>query len=55
MELTIGFIITIIMYVIFFAFQVLYITVPLLTVKSKRYKERKKNQSGISIPIPAYN
>lgn len=55
MELTIGFIITIIMYVIFFAFQVLYITVPLLTVKSNRYKERKKKQSGISILIPAYN
>lgn len=55
MEITIGLAITLIMYIIFFTFQALYITVPLFSVKKNRYKERSEHESGISILIPAYN
>ncbi len=47
--------ITIILYVIFFAFQTLYIFVPLFIVKEKRRIIKGEPEEGISILIPAYN
>ena len=56
MDLTIGLVITLILYVIFFAFQILYITVPLFIVNGEqRSKMARKPEDGISILIPAYN
>lgn len=51
-----GLVLTIIMYVIFFVFQALYIFVPLLTVKGNRSKNTPTHyEQGLSVLIPAYN
>lgn len=50
-----GLKITIALYTIFFIFQVLYIFVPLFTVKGGRYTERLKKEKGMSILVPAFN
>lgn len=56
MDLTIGLVVTLILYAIFFAFQILYITVPLFIVNGEqRSKMARKPEDGISILIPAYN
>ncbi len=56
MEMHIGLIVTLIMYVIFFTFQALYIFIPLLTVKGKKFSSKKHAfEQGISVLIPAYN
>ncbi len=56
MEMHIGLIITLIMYIIFFTFQSLYIFIPLLTVKGPRFSGKENTfEQGISVLIPAYN
>jgi cellulose synthase/poly-beta-1,6-N-acetylglucosamine synthase-like glycosyltransferase len=50
-----GLTITMFLYIVFFTFQVLYIFVPLFTVKSGRYKQKKEQEKGMSILIPAFN
>ncbi|MGN1402500.1 MAG: glycosyltransferase [Bacillus sp. (in: firmicutes)] len=51
-----GLTLTIIMYVIFFIFQTLYIFVPLMTVKGTRSKNSPSHkEQGLSVLIPAYN
>ncbi|MGN1386394.1 MAG: glycosyltransferase [Bacillus sp. (in: firmicutes)] len=51
-----GLALTIIMYVIFFIFQALYIFVPLLTVKGTHSKNNPSHkEQGLSVLIPAYN
>jgi biofilm PGA synthesis N-glycosyltransferase PgaC len=55
MNFSIGVVITLVVYVIFFMFQVLYTMVPLFSVKGKRSIEKDEPEDGLSILIPAYN
>lgn len=55
MNLSFGIIITLVFYVIFFVFQLLYTMVPLFSVKGKRSINECETEDGLSILIPAYN
>ena len=55
MNFSVGVILTLVLYVIFFVFQVLYTLVPLFSVKGKRGIRKDELQDGISILIPAFN